>query len=185
MTEKSNAIGPDILNPGAPTRERQAELEAGLEQPMTAVDLNTLEGVKNGVRPAAAVLLLGTILSFIGLVLQLTAIGANPDQEIVWLVALGAIGLDLAMFALAWFMFQRSLTAMILGALYCAYLWITKIIDIVENGFVGVLGGSLFLLLFTPAIGLGLTAAYKYHKYRKGELELEPESVSGDEIPDA
>ena len=192
MTQRSNAIGPDVLNPGrVPTPERQAELDAGLEEPMMAVDLNTLEGVKNGVRPAAAILLFGTLLGFIVALISIMAINANPELEIVWPVFLGMFGMDVALVTLAWFMFQRSLTAMILALVYCGYLWVTKVLDIIEYGFAGILGGMIFLLLFTPAGGLGLSAAYKFDQYKKGELDLdtgtdsepenEPDSEPGSE----
>ena len=75
MAERGNYVGIDVMKPMAPTAEKQAELDAGVASDQASTlnfDLNTLEGARNAVRPAAVLfglsalvaLLTGILLTF-------------------------------------------------------------------------------------------------------------------------
>ncbi len=177
MAERGNYVGIDVMKPMAPTAEKQAELDAGVASDQASTlnfDLNTLEGARNAVRPAAVLfglsallaLLTGILLTFQADWSQLTNTSL-PAAE--YTAANGRAYLALGLYVnaawvglLAVFVFLRSRVAAVVAAIWVGFRWILKAALVLSGDFSGLIFGTLFLVFLTGAVAWALPASFAH-----------------------
>ena len=164
MTKRGTYVGVDIMKPVAPTSEKQAELQAEAEADAFAgFDLNTLEGARNAVRPAAVLLGLQALFSLV-----FAALYAGQDVTLALTHTLGLVLLG----SLAGFVFVGSRIATILAALWVALEWLTKVINILNGELGYILSGTIYLVFVTGAVAWAVPASFAYVRHaRKAKTE--------------
>jgi hypothetical protein len=163
---KGTYVGIDIMKPMAPTQEKLAEIEAE-EDAGEFLDQNvdTLEGARNAVRPAGALLILQLVFTLFGGVMAVLIVwnlGTPAIIEATAVIWISAIVLGV----LAAFVFACSRIAAVLTALMVALMWMGKIVDITRGDFGGIILGTIFLVFLTGAAVWAVRGSFAYHRLK-------------------